>query len=84
MTDWSSNSAARIYHIHGFRCWQIPSRSLTFLNDKDRWTVYAAELRCLGLHPNILLEFVDDDSAEALTDDSLFLNELLCAPARHQ
>jgi hypothetical protein len=44
---------------------------------KDRWTAYVSELRSLGLTPNILLEFVVGDSPEALTDDALFLNEIL-------
>lgn len=77
-------SASSLHHIYGFRWWQIPLLRLTFLDGKKRWTAYVAELRCLGLNPNILLDFVADDSPEALTDDVLFLNELLCAPARHQ
>jgi hypothetical protein len=32
------------------------------------------------LDPSILLEFVANDSPEALVDDALFLNELLHGP----
>jgi len=34
------------------------------------------------LDANILLEFVAGDSPQSLTDDALFLNEILRAPAR--
>jgi hypothetical protein len=44
---------------------------------KDRWIAYVSELRALGLSPNILLEFVVGDCPEALSDDALFLNEIL-------
>jgi len=48
---------------------------------KDRWIAYVSELRALGLDTKILLEFVAGDSPQALTDDALFLNEILRLPA---
>ena len=74
--------ARRIHHVHGFHWWPDPSHRLPLRAGKDRWTAYVSELRALGLDANILLEFVAGDSPQSLTDDALFLNEILRAPAR--
>ena len=76
--------APRLHHIHGFHWWPDSSHRLPLRDGKDRWTAYVAELRFLGLNPNILLEFVAGDSPETLAGDALFLNELLRDPARRQ
>ena len=69
--------APRLQHVHAFHWWPDPSHRLAFRDGKDRWAAYISELRVLGLSPSILLEFVAGDSPEALTDDALFLHEIL-------
>jgi len=69
--------ARRIHHVHGFHWWPDSSHRLPLRVGKDRWTAYVSELRALGLDANILLEFVAGDSPQSLTDDALFLNEIL-------
>jgi hypothetical protein len=63
--------------VHGFHWWPDPAHSLPLRAGKDRWKAHVAELLALGIDANILLEFVAGDSPEALTDDALFLNEIL-------
>jgi sugar phosphate isomerase/epimerase len=72
--------APRLHHIHGFYWCPDFSHRLPLREGKDRWTAYVAELQTLGLDPNILLEFIANDSPEALVDDAKFLNELLHGP----
>jgi sugar phosphate isomerase/epimerase len=69
--------APRLQHVHGFHWWPDPSHRLPLRAGEERWKAYVAELRALGIDANILLEFVAGDSPEALTDDALFLNEIL-------
>ena len=63
--------------MHGFHWWPDSSHRLPLRAGKDGWTAYVSELRALGLDANILLEFVAGDSPQSLTDDALFLNEIL-------
>lgn len=45
--------------------------------------IYVGELRSLSCNPDILLEFFVGDDPSSLTDDALFVNELL-APQRDE
>lgn len=69
--------APRLQHVHSFHWWPDPSHRIALRDGKDRWSAYIAELRSLGIDANILLEFVANDSPEALVDDALFLNQLI-------
>jgi len=69
--------ASRLHHVHAFHWWPDPSHRLPLRAGKDRWIPYVSELRALGLDTKILLEFVAGDSPQALTDDALFLNEII-------
>ena len=69
--------APRLQHVHGFHWWPDPAHRQPLRAGEERWKAYVAELRALGIDANILLEFVAGDSPEALTDDALFLNEIL-------
>jgi sugar phosphate isomerase/epimerase len=71
------NLASRLHHVHAFHWWPDPSNRLPLRAGKDRWIAYVSELRALGVDTKILLEFVAGDSPQALTDDALFLNEII-------
>ncbi|MFN6016426.1 MAG: sugar phosphate isomerase/epimerase family protein [Verrucomicrobiota bacterium] len=69
--------APRLHHVHAFHWWPDYSQRHPLRDGEENWSAYVAELRAHGYDPDILLEFVVGDDPASLTDDALFLNELL-------
>jgi len=66
-----------ILNVHAFHWWPDSSTRLPLRAGAEHWRAYLKELRAAGHDPDVLLEFVRDDSPAALRDDAEALLEIL-------